>query len=79
MLYDAWDAKGVLWHVGHALPFIAPELPGVVSQPYIIYDLNKGGYVASSLFNEGNRHFQATPRKPDSFFSPNALVAEAVR
>jgi hypothetical protein len=79
VLVDGWDAHGQLWHVGMALPFIAPELPGVVTAPYVIYDLVKRGYVASSLFNEGDRHYQVTEQKPESFFSAGALAAEGIR
>jgi hypothetical protein len=79
VLSDGWDAAGKLWHVGHTLPFIAQELPGVVVSPYVIFDLQRGGYVASSLFNEGSRHYKVIEPRPPSFFSPAALTAEGVR
>jgi hypothetical protein len=79
LLSDGWDAAGKLWHVGHTLPFVAPELPGVVVAPYVIFDLQKGGYVASSLLNEGDRHYEVMPARPAQFFSPGALTAEGVR
>jgi hypothetical protein len=79
LLYDGWDARGQLWHVGHALPFVAPELPAVLVLPYVIFDQIKGGYVASSLFNEGGRYYQEVPRRPDAYFSPESLAAKGVR
>ena len=79
LLADGWDANGQLWHVSHALPTMVPELPAVVVTPYVLYDLLRNGYVASSLFNEGQRHYQVTPRKPEDYFSPAALVAEGIR
>lgn len=65
LLADGWDARGQLWHVSHALPFLAPELPALVVLPYVVYDLVKGGYAASSLFNEGRSHYQIVERRPD--------------
>jgi hypothetical protein len=79
VLSDGWDARGQLWHVGLALPFVVPELPGVVTGPYVIFDLVKDGYAASSLMNESERHYQVLDRRPDSYFSPGALAAEGVR
>jgi hypothetical protein len=79
LLYDGWDAQGRLWHVGHTLPFLAPEVPAVLILPWTITDLVKGGYVASSLFNEGARHYQARRPVPDDQFSPSALSAEGLR
>jgi hypothetical protein len=79
LLSDGWDARGQLWHVAQAVPFIAPELPGVVTAPYLIFDLVKRGYVASSLFNEGRRHYQVSEPRPAAHFSPAALAAEGIR
>lgn len=79
VLADGWDAQGRLWHVSHALPFIVPELPAVVTAPYVVFDLVKRGYVASSLFNEGKRHYQVTDPKPAAYFTPAAVAAEGLR
>jgi hypothetical protein len=79
LLYDGWDARGQLWHVGYVLPFAAPELPAVLILPYVIFDLVKGGYVASSLFNDSHRSYEAVPRRPDDYFSPAALAATGIR
>jgi hypothetical protein len=46
---------------------------------YLIYDLLKGGYTASNLFNEQPRHYQVIPRRPEDYFSPAALAAEGIR
>jgi hypothetical protein len=79
VLADGWDAHARLWHVSHALPFLVPELPAVVTAPYVVFDLVKRGYVASSLFNEGKRHYQVTDPKPAAYFTPAALAAEGLR
>jgi hypothetical protein len=79
MLYDGWDARGALWHVGHMLPIIAPEFPAVVVAPQVIYDLVKGGYAAASLFNERGRQYQKQERRPEEVFTPAALSSSGIR
>jgi hypothetical protein len=79
LLADGWDARGQLWHVSQALPFVVPELPAVVTAPYLVFDLVKRGYVASSLLNEGSRHYQTSEPKAAAHFSPAALAAEGIR
>ena len=79
LLSDGWNAAGQLWHVGQAMPLLAPELPGMPVLTYVIYDFLKGGYTISNLLNERQREFQVVMRHPESYFSPDALVAEGVR
>ena len=79
LLSDGWDARGQLWHVGHAMPVLVPELPGVLVFACVIYDLLKGGYAAGPLFNEQQRHYQVVQRWPEEHFSPAALTAEGIR
>ena len=79
LLSDGWDARDQLWHVGHTIPVLVPELPGVLVFPCVIYDLLKGGYAASPLFNEQQRHYQVVQRWPEGHFSPATLAAEGIR
>lgn len=79
VLADSWDARGQLWHTGLTLPFIVPELPAVAVIPFVIYDLLKGAYSASSLFNERQHHYQIVSRRPENDFSPATVAAEGVR
>jgi len=79
ILTEGWDANNQLWHVGHAFPVIVPEMPAVLVIPSVTYDLVKRGYVATSLFNERDRHVQVKSRSPQSDFSPAALAGEGVR
>ena len=79
LLSDGWDARGQLWHVGHAMPVLVPELPGVLVFSCVIYDLLKGGYAAGPLFNGQQRHYQVVLRWPEGHFSPATLAAEGIR
>jgi hypothetical protein len=58
---------------------LIPELPAVSALTYVVHDLFKGGYVVSSLLNEGRRHYEILPRRPEDEWSPAALTGEGVR
>ncbi len=77
LLSDGWDARGQLWHVGHAMLILAPELPGALAFTSVVYDLLKGGYGAS-LFNE-QQQYRSVMHQPEDYFSPATLAAEGIR
>jgi hypothetical protein len=79
LLGDGWDARGQLWHISYALPILVPELPANVLLPHVMFDLQRDGYAADSLINETSRKFEVVPRRPDSDFTPEALVRQGVR
>jgi hypothetical protein len=79
LLSDSWAANGELWHVGQAIPVLVPELPAVVSNPHIIYDIQKRGYTANLIFNEGRHYYEVVPRRSEDAFTPAALAAESTR
>jgi hypothetical protein len=79
LLADGWDAQGQLWHVNYLLPILVPELPAVTAVSYVVHDLVKGGYVASSLLNEEKKHYEIMPRWPEDQFSPAVLSGEGIR
>ena len=79
LLSDGWDARGQLWHVGHVMPVLVPELPGMPVLSYVIYDFLKGGYAAANLFNGQQRHYEVVMRWPETHFSPATLAAEGIR
>lgn len=71
-------AGNKLWHVAYTLPFIVPELPGGIVYPYVVHDLLRGGYAASSLFNERNNYLTVLSRRPEEEFSPTARIREGI-
>jgi hypothetical protein len=78
LLYDGWDAQGQLWRSGVAMPFVAFEYPGTISNPFTIYDLLKGSYSATIL-NEQRVHYRKADRWAEKTFTPEAMAAEGVR
>ena len=79
VLYDGWDARNQLWRTGYSLPYLAPELPAMLFVPYVLFDLIKNGYTASSLSNDTGASYKAVGRHPPEYFSPAALAAAGVR
>lgn len=76
---DGWDANGQLWHAGYALSLLVPELPAVIVNPHITYDLRKGAYEAAVLHNEMPQNWIIVPRRSESYFSPHSLAAQGIR
>jgi len=79
LLSDGWDAGGQLWHVGQAIPVLAPEQPGVVVVTHVFNDLLKGGYAAINLSNGQQQQYRVVTRRPEDDFSPAALASEGIR
>ena len=44
-----WDAQGNLWSVNMTLPLIVPEAPGVLTENFATFDLNKSSYSATLI------------------------------
>ncbi|MDF0730707.1 DUF1329 domain-containing protein [Pseudomonas entomophila] len=79
MLGDSWDANGQLWRTYFQLPYVMPELPGVVRGLYGQYDLQTGAWMAHNVVTEKRVHNELVKPFPDSDFSPDGLAAEGVR
>jgi len=77
VLYDGWDAQGQLWHTGMSMPFLAPEIPGLMAHPFVMMDVLKGSYSATVL-NEGGQ-WTSVPRWPEDNFTPESMAARGVR
>lgn len=78
---DGWDGKGQIWRYTYSLPLIEPEVPCVNGSygSYILHNLQTGAYVADNMLNEVKVQLQVIPRKPDSFFTPDALAGAGIR
>ena len=80
VLGDRWDAKGQLWKTIWSHPVVMPDLPATTpQQQWGFNDLISGAWYASGVVNERNQHYKIVPRRPDSFFSPDAMAGEGVR
>ncbi|MCY1205850.1 hypothetical protein D9M72_174080 [compost metagenome] len=77
-LYDGWDAQGQLWRTGLALPFLAPEIPAVISANFVTMDLLKGSYQAA-IVNGNAAQWEARAPYPETNFTPESVAARGVR
>lgn len=79
VLADGYDAEGKLWRTQQAVPFVAPEIPAVVSQTFVTFNLQAGTWMANNIFNDLPNQFKVVPKRPDAYFSPDALAGAGVR
>jgi hypothetical protein len=80
VLGDRWDANGQLWKTNWAHPVVMPDLPATTpQQQWGFNDLVSGAWFISGVVNEKAVHYRIVPRRPDSFFTPEAMAGEGVR
>lgn len=79
-LQDMWDGKGQLWRFNFAVPFVAPDVPGLIHFSMILYNLQTWNYGGNILVNgEPMQWEHKTTPEPDSFYTPANLSAVGVR
>ncbi|MNI07577.1 hypothetical protein D3C73_605870 [compost metagenome] len=76
-LADGYDAQGKLWRVTQALPFVVPSIPAVVVKPVVIYNLQAKTY--SMVQGLNGETYKVVARKPENFFTGNAVASGSVR
>jgi hypothetical protein len=79
VLGDSWDANHQLWRTYFQLPYLMPQLPGLVRGLYGQYDLQTGAWMAHNVVTEKRVHNDVVAPFPDSDFSPDGLAADGVR
>ena len=79
VLADGYDAEGKLWRTQHAVPFVAPEIPAVVTQTWATFNLQAGTWMVNNLYNDLTTQYKVVARRPDTYFSPDALAGAGVR
>lgn len=76
-MIDGYDAEGKMWRANYVIPFVVPEIPAVVADPVIIFDLQADTYSCVQCMNDG--YYKSVEPKRDSFFTGNSLASEGVR
>jgi hypothetical protein len=79
LLADGYDAEGTLWRAQHAVPFVAPGIPAVVSTTFTVFNLQAGTWLVNNLYNEQPSPYKVVRRRPVIYFSPDALAGAGVR
>jgi hypothetical protein len=76
-LADGYDAEGKLWRTSQVTPFALPSVPAMQMKPVVVFNLQAGTMSAVQSLNEET--YKVVPRKPDSFFTGDAVAADAAR
>lgn len=81
VMADHWDAQGQLYHLQYTLPYLAPDIPAVVSTvQWGIINLLTGQYYYNCNFNDLPQHFPV-PEVPkqlnEAMLSPEAIATGA--
>jgi hypothetical protein len=80
VLGDRWDANGQLWKTNWSHPVVMPDLPATTpQQQWGFNDLISGAWYASGVVNEKASQYPIVPRRPDSYFTPEAMAGDGVR
>jgi len=79
VLYDGWDGKDQLWRYTQSMPLNIVELPGVIPVTFGIHNLETGSRTVTNQVNEMPVQYQVMERRPESFFTPDALAGSGVR
>lgn len=79
LLVDGYDAEGKLWRAQHAVPFVAPDIPAVVSTTFTVFNLQAGTWLVNNLYNDQATPYKVVPRRPETYFSPDALAGAGIR
>jgi hypothetical protein len=76
-LMDGYDAEGKLWRTSQVPSFAMPSVPAVLQKPAAVFNLQAGTLSAVQMLND--EPFKVTPRKAESFFTGDAVAADAAR
>ena len=80
VLGDRWDGNAQHWKTLWSHPVVMPDVPATTpQQQWGFNDLISGAWYASGVVNERQQHYKIVPRRPASFFTPEAIAGEGVR
>jgi len=79
VLSDRYDANGSLWRSLWDLMVVMPDVPGTVPLSWGYYDMIKGTWAASNLYNKYDEQFKIMPPYKDMVFTAGSLSGEGVR
>lgn len=79
VLMDGYDAEGKLWRTQHAVPFVASDIPAVISHTTAIFNLQANTWALSAFPDGTESAYKVIDPRPDSFFTPDALAGGGIR
>ena len=76
-LVDGYDTKGKLWRTTQVTPFLVPSIPAMLMKTATVFNLQAKTMSVIQALNGEN--FKVVETKPDTFFTGDAVAADAVR
>jgi len=76
-LVDGYDAEGKLWRTTQVTPFVVPSIPATLMKTATVFNLQAGTMSVIQALNDET--FKVVPRKPETYFTGDAVAAEASR
>lgn len=77
VLMDGYDAEGKLWRTSVVTPFFVPSMPANLIKPVTIYNLDAKTF--STVMSLNGEYIKSVEPKPETFFTGDAVAAEASR
>jgi hypothetical protein len=77
LLVDGYDAEGTLWRTTMTTPFVVPKIPALNMKTATIFNLQANTMSVMQALNDEN--FRVVETKPETYFTGDAVAAEAVR
>ncbi|MET4163510.1 hypothetical protein ABIE61_003374 [Marinobacterium sp. MBR-111] len=77
LLVDGYDAEDKLWRTSMVTPFVVPKIPTLMMKTATVFNLQANTMSLIQAVNEEN--FRIVETKPETFFTGDAVAAEAVR
>lgn len=74
---DGYDSQGKLWRTSLNYPFAVPAIPALMVRMTSVFDLQAG--TVSNVQSLNGEKYRLVPRKPESFYTGDAVAAESAR
>lgn len=77
VLMDGYDAEGKLWRTTQVTPFVVPSIPATLIKTATVFNLQANTMSVIQALNEED--FRVVEPKPETYFTGDAVAAEASR
>ncbi|MBL3556350.1 MULTISPECIES: DUF1329 domain-containing protein [Marinobacter] len=76
-LVDGYDSEGNLWRASMTTPFVVPEIPATLLKTTMVFNLQANSM--SIIQAMQGEYLEVVPTKPETYFTGDAVAAEAMR
>ncbi|ENO79334.1 hypothetical protein B447_13314 [Thauera sp. 27] len=77
LLMDGYDAEGKLWRTTQVTPFVVPSIPATLIKTATVFNLQANTMSVIQALNDET--FKVVPRRPETYFTGDAVAADASR